>query len=74
MYTNSTKKNNSHGTIENNSKRSVNLKSVVRVGVTIIKHLNDWKMAKKIKSNCQIFVKSFPRTTVSCMVDYMKRP
>ena len=36
------------------------------------KLLNDWEMAKRIQSNCKIYVKTFSGATVSCMEDYMK--
>ena len=36
------------------------------------KLLNGWEMAKKIQSNCKIYVKTFSGATVSCMEDYMK--
>ena len=36
--------------------------------------LNDWEMAKRIKSNCKIYVKTFSGATVSCIKDYMKPP
>ena len=38
----------------------------------MIKHLNDWEIAKKTKSNSNIFVKRFPVPTVPCKEDYMK--
>ena len=36
------------------------------------KLLNGWEMAKKIQSNCKIYVKTFSGAVVSCMEDYMK--
>ena len=36
------------------------------------KLLNGWEMAKKIQSDCKIYVKKFSRATVSCVEDYMK--
>ena len=38
----------------------------------ITKLLNGWEMAKRIQSDCKIYVKSFSGATVSCMEDYMK--
>ena len=38
------------------------------------KLLNGWEMAKKIQSNCKIYVKTLSRATVSFMEDYMKLP
>ena len=37
------------------------------------KLLIGWEMAKRIQSNCKIYVKIFSGATVSCMEDYMKR-
>ena len=36
------------------------------------KLINGWEMAKKIQSNCKIYVKTFSGATVSCIEDYMK--
>ena len=36
------------------------------------KLLIGWEMAKRIQSNCKIYVKTFSGATVSCMEDYMK--
>ena len=36
------------------------------------KLLNGWEMAKRIQSNCKIYVNTFSGVTVSCMKDYMK--
>ena len=38
------------------------------------KLLNGWEMAKKIQSNCKIYVKTLSGATVSFMEDYMKLP
>ena len=39
----------------------------------MIKHLNGWDMPKKVhKSECKIYVKSFPGAKISCMKDYVK--
>ena len=39
---------------------------------SMTKLLNGWEMAKKIQSNCKIYVKAFSGATVSCTEDYMK--
>ena len=49
-------------------------KSVVLLGDSMLKHLNDWEMPKKVKSVCQIFVKHFSGTATNCKEDYMKPP
>ena len=36
------------------------------------KLLNSWKMAKRIQSNCKIYVQTSFGATVLCMDDYMK--
>ena len=39
----------------------------------MIKHLNGWDMSKKVhKSECKVYVKSFPGAKTSCMKDYVK--
>ena len=38
----------------------------------MIKHLNGWKMSKRINSKCKIFVKRFSGATTTCMKDYIK--
>ena len=39
------------------------------------KHLNSWDMFKKAhKSECKVYVKSFPGAKTSCMKDYVKPP
>ena len=47
-------------------------KSVVILGDSMTKLLNGWDMAKKIQTNCKVFIKTFSGATVSCMEDYMK--
>ena len=42
------------------------------LGGNIAKPLDGWEMAKRIRSNCKIFVKTFSGAMVSCMDDYMK--
>ena len=53
-------------------KWSWNKKYVVILDGNITKLLNGWEMAKRIESDCKIYVKSFSGATVSCMEDYMK--
>ena len=38
----------------------------------MIKHTNGWEIAKKLKSECKVFVRTFPGATSHCMADYMK--
>ena len=39
----------------------------------MIKHLNVWDKSKKVhKSECKIYLKSFPPAKTSCMKDYVK--
>ena len=47
-------------------------KSIVILGDNMLKHLNDWKMFKKVKSDCQIFVRHSSDVATNCMEDYMK--
>ena len=47
-------------------------KSVVILGDSMTKSLNGYEMAKKINTNCKIYVKSFPGATTADMEDYMK--
>ena len=68
----STEKHTSHNTKANKSKTSGNKKSVVILGDSMTKLQNGWEMAKRIQSNCKIYVKTFSGATVSCMEDYMK--
>ena len=65
----STEKHTSHDTRANNSKRLRNKKSVIILGDSMTKLLNGWEMAKRIQSNCKIYVKTFSGATVSCMED-----
>ena len=49
------------------------VKSVVIIGDSMIKHLNGWDMSEKVhKSECKIYVKSFPGVKTSCMKNYVK--
>ena len=68
----STEKHFNHNTRANNSKISGKKKSVIILGDSMTKLLNGWEMAKKIQSNCKIYVKTFSGAAVSCMEDYMK--
>ena len=38
----------------------------------MIKHPNGWEIAKKLKSECNVFVRTFPGATTQRMADYMK--
>ena len=49
-------------------------KSMVILGDSMTKLLNGWDMAKKIQTNCKVFIKTFSGATVSSMEDYMKPP
>ena len=44
-------------------------KSILILGNSMLKHLNDWKMSKKFKSDCKVFVKHFLGATTNCMDD-----
>ena len=55
----STEKHTSHDTRANNSKRLGNKKTVIILGDSMTKLLNGWEMAKRIQSNCKIYVKTF---------------
>ena len=45
---------------------------MIILGDSLTKLLNGWEMAKRIKSNCKIYVEIFSGATVSCLEDYMK--
>ena len=47
-------------------------KTAVILGDSMVKHINGWEMAKKVNTDCKVFVKSFSGATTQCMVDYMK--
>ena len=69
------KSNHSSSSSENKKDQNRNneVKSVVIIGNSMIKHLNGWDMSKKVrKSECRVYVKSFPGAKTSCMRDYMK--
>ena len=61
-----------HDTRTNDSKSLGSKNSVVILGDSMTKLLSGWKMAKRIQSNCKIYVKTFSGATVSCRGDYMK--
>ena len=65
----STEKHISHDTRGSNSKTSGNKKSVIILGDSMTKLLNGYEMAKKIPSNCKIYVKLFSGAMVLCMED-----
>ena len=53
--------------------RNSEVKSVVIINDSMIRHLNGWDMSKKAhKSECKLYVKSFPGGKTSCMKDYVK--
>ena len=45
---------------------------MVILGDGMTKLLNGWDMAKKIQTNCKVFIKTFSGATVSCMEGYLK--
>ena len=74
---NASTKENADNSEDNSSikSRDINSKSkrpTVIWGDSMLKHLNSWEMSKKVKSDCQIFVKHFSGATTNCMKDYMK--
>ena len=46
--------------------------SVIILGDSMIKHANEWEIAKKLKPECKVFARNFPGATTQCMADYMK--
>ena len=46
--------------------------SVKILGDSMIKHTNRRELPKKLKPECKVFVRNFPRATTQCMADYMK--
>ena len=56
----------------NRKRPSHDKKSLVILGDSMTKLLNGWDMAKKIQTNCKVFIKIFSGATVSRMEDYMK--
>ena len=66
---------NSTKTDENKKDQNRNneVKSVVLIGNSMVKHLNVWDVSKKVhKSECKICVKLFPGAKTSCK-DYVKQ-
>ena len=49
-----------------------NEKSIFVTGNSIVKHLNEWEMSKKLNANCKVFVKTFSSGKTTCMNDYVK--
>ena len=47
-------------------------KSAIILGDSMIKHKKEWEIAKKLKLECKVFVKTFPGATTQCVADYMK--
>ena len=61
------------GKNKNDQNRNNKDKSVVIIGNSMIKHLNGWDMSKKVhKSECKVYVRSFPGAKRSCMKDNLK--
>ena len=46
--------------------------SVIILGESMIKHTNGWEIAKKLKPECNVFVRNFPGATTQFMANYMK--
>ena len=42
------------------------------LGDSMVKHIEGWKLTKKIDKNHKIYVRSFPGAKVKCMKDYVK--
>ena len=38
----------------------------------MIKHINGWDLAKKMKGNCKVYLKPFSRAKKDCMIHYSK--
>ena len=49
-----------------------NEKSIFFIGDSMVKHLNGWKMSKKLNANCKVLVKTFSGAKTTCMNDYVK--
>ena len=45
---------------------------MVILGDSVTKLLNGWDMAKKMQTNCKVFIETCSGARVSCMEDYMK--
>ena len=46
--------------------------SAIILGDSMIKHTSGWEIAKKLKSEYNVFVRNFPGATTQWMADYMK--
>ena len=44
----------------------------LRLGGSMVKHLNGWEMYKKMNANCKVFVKTFSGAKTTSMNDYVK--
>ena len=55
-----------------NTKNKKTKKTAVILGDSMVKHINGWEIAKRLNSECKVYVKSFSGATTKCMVDYMK--
>ena len=49
-----------------------NEKSIFVIGDSMVKHLNEWEISKKLNANCKVFVKTFSGAKATCMNDYVK--
>ena len=49
-----------------------NEESIFVIGDSMVKHLNEWEMSKKLNTNCKVFVKTFSGAKTTCMHDYVK--
>ena len=38
----------------------------------MIKHVNGWKISRKMQGNCKVYVKHFSGAKTKCMKDYIK--
>ena len=38
----------------------------------MIKHVNGWKISRKLQRNCKVYVKHFSGAKTKCMKDYIK--
>ena len=47
-------------------------KSIFVIGNSMVKHLNEWEMSKKLNGNCKVFVKTFSGAKTTSTHDYLK--
>ena len=47
-------------------------KSIITLGDSMIKHVNGWKISRKLQGNCKVYVKHFSGAKTKCMKDYIK--